>query len=302
MLKKDDLIILESTSPVGTTMKISKYLGELRTDLSFPHSEGSPDVNMAYCPERVLPGNIMSELKTNSRVIGGVQEICSIKAKEFYKHLVDGECVVTNCNTAEMVKLVENASRDVQIAFANEVSIICDENEVDVWELRNLANKHPRVNILEPGPGVGGHCIAVDPWFLISGSNNSKLMKSAREVNDYKPIWVLDKIKQEINRLSDIKTDVSICIFGVTFKPNVDDIRESPALKIVKDIYDIDNIKLSVVEPNIDASMLDQDLTLTTLENGLRHDILVLLVDHDEFRNIQIPKDKIIIDTKGIWL
>lgn len=302
VLKKGDLIILESTSPVGTTLELSKHLSKIRPDLAFPHNSKKADVSMAYCPERVLPGNILMELKNNNRVVGGVNKSSSIKAKEFYDSIIDGECTVTSCKTAEMVKLVENASRDVQIAFANEISIICDENDVDVWELISLANKHPRVNILQPGPGVGGHCIAVDPWFLISKSSNSQLMRSARKVNDFKPEWVLKQIKKKIKELSKAHRNVSVCIFGITFKPNVDDVRESPALQIARKLLTQDGISLSIVEPNLEHSNTDESFNFISFEEGLEHDILVLLVDHEEFKKAPMPKDKIIIDTKGIWL
>ncbi|ENM3886805.1 UDP-N-acetyl-D-mannosamine dehydrogenase, partial [Vibrio cholerae] len=196
VLKKGDLVILESTSPVGTTEQMAVWLAEARKDLTFPQTHGSSaDINIAHCPERVLPGHVVRELVENDRVIGGMTEKCSLRAVELYKTFVQGECVITNARTAEMAKLTENSSRDVQIAFANELSIVCDKLGIDVWELIKLANRHPRVNILQPGPGVGGHCIAVDPWFIVSSTpEDAKLIHTARKVNDSKPEWVIDKV------------------------------------------------------------------------------------------------------------
>ena len=243
VLKKGDLVILESTSPVGTTEEMTIWLAEEREDLTFPDTHGSQsDIRVAYCPERVLPGNIIEELSKNDRVIGGLTETCTMAAKQLYSCFVEGGFLTTNARTAEMTKLTENASRDVSIAFANELSIICDEHGIDVWELIRLANCHPRVNILQPGPGVGGHCIAVDPWFIVAKSpEKTRLITCARRVNDYKPIYVLNKIEEQVacflkrNPKKKI-TDVKISCFGLSFKPNIDDLRESPALKIALEL------------------------------------------------------------------
>jgi UDP-N-acetyl-D-mannosaminuronic acid dehydrogenase len=308
VLKFGDLIILESTSPVGTTEQLSIWLSELRSDLSFPHQKGSSsDVNIAYCPERVLPGKIVTELKENDRVIGGISEKCSHKALELYKIFVEGECVVTNARTAEMSKLTENACRDVQIAFANELSVICENMDINVWELISLANRHPRINILEPGPGVGGHCIAVDPWFIASSDpKNSKLIQTARNVNDAKPDWVINKAKIEINNCieSGAKTkreDITIACFGLTFKADIDDLRESPAMRIAADIIEFHEGNVVVVEPNILNSKVEM-MNLVDIEYALKNaDIAILLVDHSEFKELGRPNIPIIIDTRGIW-
>ena len=236
VLKKGDLVILESTSPVGATEQMAAWLAEARTDLSFPsfNNENTQlviDVNIAHCPERVLPGHVVRELVENDRVIGGMTPECSARAIELYKTFVEGDCVVTNARTAEMAKLTENSCRDVQIAFANELSIICDKLDIDVWELISLANRHPRINILQPGPGVGGHCIAVDPWFIVSQTpQHSRLIHTARNVHDSKPQWVIDKVKIAI--FDHIKAnpnkrlvDVTVACFGLAFKPDIDDLR-----------------------------------------------------------------------------
>tara|TARA_B100001248_G_scaffold248940_1_gene221674 strand:- start:20214 stop:21518 length:1305 start_codon:yes stop_codon:yes gene_type:complete len=313
VLKKGDLVILESTSPVGTTEQMSVWLAEARTDLTFPHTDGDKsDVMIAYCPERVLPGSVVRELVSNDRIIGGMTEKCSKAAIELYRTFVEGKCVVTNARTAEMTKLTENASRDVSIAFANELSIICDKLEIDVWELINLANLHPRVNILQPGPGVGGHCIAVDPWFIISKNpSESKLIHTARKVNDFKIQWVINKIKEEIaNFLSSYPaktiSNLTVACFGLTFKPNIDDLRESPALNIVKELSELNFGRLLAVEPNVDElpSDLKNCVELCSANEAIDEaNICVLLVDHDEFRSIvkERFKNTIIIDAKGIW-
>jgi len=306
-LKRGDLIILESTSPVGTTKKLSEWLSALREDLKFPSKYlDDSDVSIAYCPERVLPGNVLSELISNDRVIGGLSTNCSNKAKEFYKYFVEGECIVTNAETAEMTKLTENASRDVQIAFANELSVICDELNIDVWELISLANKHPRVNILEPGPGVGGHCIAVDPWFIVSKNPlTSQMIHTARQINDQKPKWVVGKVIKEINKIltSSTKTkskEITIACFGLSFKPNIDDLRESPAMEIVRKIADFHDGKVVAVEPNIEK-LEGEKFHLVSMDDALEiANISVLLVNHDEFKNVY-PKSSFIVDVKGIW-
>lgn len=311
VLKKGDLIILESTSPVGTTESLCQWLTLARPDLTFPQVGGNePDIYVAYCPERVLPGKTMQELIANDRVIGGMTPSCSDLAADLYRIFVEGDCVIaTNPRVAEMAKLTENSFRDVNIAFANELSIICDKIEVDVWELINLSNKHPRVNILEPGPGVGGHCIAVDPWFIVSKSPaESRLIRTAREVNDSKPQWVLEKVNQAIKGLAqqnptEKSANVKIACYGLTFKPDVDDLRESPALKIASKISALSFESLMIIEPQISelpknlqarAVLVDYEYAATNA------DVHVLLVDHEEFRTKQPPKGEI-VDTKGIW-
>ena len=308
VLKREDLIILESTSPVGTSEKLSIWLSEIRPDLSFPHQAGSSaDINIAYCPERVLPGKIVRELIENDRVIGGISEKCSEKALELYKIFVEGECVITNAKTAEMSKLTENSCRDVQIAFANELSVICGTLDIDVWELISLANRHPRINILQPGPGVGGHCIAVDPWFIASSDpHNSKIIQIARNVNDAKPDWVVNKAKIEIDKIIKSGTksnekDITVACFGLTFKADIDDLRESPALKIATDIIKFHKGNVVVVEPNVINSKVEM-FDLVDIEYATKiADIGILLVDHIQFKEFGKPNIPIIIDTRGIW-
>ena len=234
VLKVGDLVILESTSPVGATEQMAAWLAQARPDLTFPQTHGeASDIRVAHCPERVLPGHVLRELVQNDRVIGGMTAKCSAAAASLYQVFLEGECVITDARTAEMCKLTENSFRDVNIAFANELSIICDKQGINVWELIKLANRHPRVNILQPGPGVGGHCIAVDPWFIVSASpDEARLIRTAREVNDYKPEWVIEKIKQACGSLN--KKTVKVACLGLTFKANIDDMRESPALEITK--------------------------------------------------------------------
>ena len=308
VLKKGDLVILESTSPVGATEQMAQWLAEVRTDLTFPQTHGEQsDIRIAHCPERVLPGHVMRELVQNDRVIGGMSPKCSQQAIALYKIFVEGECVVTNARTAEMAKLTENSCRDVQIAFANELSIICDELDVDVWELISLANRHPRINILQPGPGVGGHCIAVDPWFIVSKTPDlAKLIKTAREVNDAKPEWVIEKVKLAIADVlieNPDKTtkDITIACYGLAFKPDIDDLRESPALEITKIIAAMHSGAVVVIEPNV--SLLTNNLSnieLVDLTVADSADIKVLLVDHKEFKGLKIISGKL-IDTRGIW-
>lgn len=313
VLKKGDLVVLESTCPVGTTEQMSAWLAEERTDLSFPQTHGEDsDIRIAHCPERVLPGHIVRELVENDRVIGGITNKCSEASIELYKTFVEGDCVVTNARTAEMAKLTENSSRDVSIAFANELSIICDKLDINVWELISLANRHPRINILQPGPGVGGHCIAVDPWFIISKNpSESLLMPAARKVNNSKPSWVVEKVKSSIiDFLSTNPTktigEVTVTCFGLSYKANVDDLRESPALEITKDLATLNICKILVVEPNISIlpSSLSEVVDLVSVSEALnRSDICLLLVDHAEFKLISKSdlENVAIIDTKGIW-
>ncbi|KGJ88816.1 UDP-N-acetyl-D-mannosamine dehydrogenase [Colwellia psychrerythraea] len=308
ILKKGDLVILESTSPVGATEQMAEWLAEARSDLSFPQQVGEvADVNVAHCPERVLPGHVVRELVENDRVIGGMTAKCSERAIELYKTFVEGDCVTTNARTAEMAKLTENSCRDVQIAFANELSIICDKLDIDVWELISLANRHPRINILQPGPGVGGHCIAVDPWFIISKTpEQAQLIHTARKVNDYKPEWVINKVKVAISdflQANPHKTvkEVTVACYGLAFKPNIDDLRESPAFNIYNEIVEFHSGGVIAVEPNIEF-LQKENLQLVTLDNALiTADLHVLLVDHKEFY-IKKPSSNFVIDCKGIWL
>lgn len=309
VLKKGDLVILESTCPVGTTEQMSAWLAEERTDLSFPQTHGEEsDIRIAHCPERVLPGSVIRELVTNDRVIGGLTKKCSEASLDLYRIFLEGDCAVTNARTAEMAKLTENASRDVSIAFANELSVISDELDIDVWELISIANLHPRVNILQPGPGVGGHCIAVDPWFIISKNpRESRLMQAAREVNDSKPNWVIKKLKLMLNKFisenSDANPhDIKVACYGLTFKADVDDLRQSPSMQIVRDLLAFHKGPVFSVDPNIKAlpkeikgsSLLDYETAIAIA------DIHILLVDHKEFKEKAVKSDYV-IDTRGIW-
>ncbi|NVO60957.1 UDP-N-acetyl-D-mannosamine dehydrogenase [Photobacterium damselae] len=309
VLKKGDLVILESTSPVGTTEQLSDWLAEDRLDLTFPQTHGDEaDINIAHCPERVLPGQVVRELVENDRVIGGMSTRCSERSVELYKTFVLGECVVTNARTAEMAKLTENSSRDVQIAFANELSIICDKLDINVWELIALANRHPRVNILQPGPGVGGHCIAVDPWFIVSKTpEEAQLIHTARKVNDSKPEWVVNKVKLAIADFLQTNPDktareITIACYGLAFKPDIDDLRESPAMVITQKVANMHCGRTVVVEPNIVKipSKLN-GVELVDIDNALNEaDIQVILVSHKEFIDINM-QSKFIVDTKGIF-
>lgn len=280
LLKKDDLYIIESTSPVGTTEMMKDLIYSKRPDLR-------GNINIAYCPERVLPGNVIYELVNNDRVIGGINEKSTKTAIEFYRSFVRGDLHSTDARTAEMCKLTENASRDVQISFANELSLICHKANINVWELIELANKHPRVNILQPGCGVGGHCIAVDPYFIISQfPEESKIINAARKLNNFKPIWCIEIIKKEIRNFeinNKKKPAVSIC--GLTFKPNIDDLRESPALYIAKKVKEfLPRTALYFVEPNI---QWERDLNLITVEEAKeKSDLIFILVAHKEFSSL----------------
>ena len=313
VLKKGDLVILESTSPVGATEQMAAWLAEARPDLSFPQTHGeASDIRVAHCPERVLPGHVLRELVNNDRVIGGMTPKCSALAASLYKIFVQGECVITNARTAEMCKLTENSFRDVNIAFANELSIICDKLDINVWELIRLANRHPRVNILQPGPGVGGHCIAVDPWFIVSKTpEEARLIRTAREVNDSKPQWVLDKVKLAVAdhlQAYPNKTakDVTIACFGLAFKPDIDDLRESPALAITQQIAATHPGPVLAVEPNIEElpGNLVGKLQLASIESALAEaDVIVLLVDHKEFKELaaEVLNSHKVVDTRGVW-
>lgn len=297
VLKKGDLVILESTSPVGATEQMAAWLAEARSDLTFPQTHGdNADINVAHCPERVLPGHVVRELVENDRVIGGMSTRCSERSVELYKTFVLGECVVTNARTAEMAKLTENSSRDVQIAFANELSIICDKLDINVWELIALANRHPRVNILQPGPGVGGHCIAVDPWFIVSKTpEEAQIIHTARKVNDSKPEWVIDKVKLAIADFLQANPDktareVTVACYGLAFKPDIDDLRESPAMLITQKIAQMHTGRVITVEPNIrelPAVLNNVELVEMDLAFG-EADVKLLLVNHKEFKNIDL--------------
>ncbi|MFC5520229.1 UDP-N-acetyl-D-mannosamine dehydrogenase [Polaromonas jejuensis] len=303
VLKKGDLVILESTSPVGATEKMSGWLAVARPDLTFPQTHGEKsDVRVAHCPERVLPGHVLRELVQNDRVIGGMTPKCSAAATDLYKLFVAGECFITNARTAEMCKLTENSFRDVNIAFANELSMICDKLDINVWELIKLANRHPRVKILQPGPGVGGHCIAIDPWFIVDAApEHAKLIRQAREVNDHKPHWVVERVKAVADRY---KNPVIACL-GLAFKANIDDLRESPAVEIVQELAKLRDARLLLVEPNI--SQLPKGLTdtgeLCDLNNAIEQaDIVIVLVDHKQFALIERSAvlAKVVIDTRGV--
>jgi UDP-N-acetyl-D-mannosaminuronic acid dehydrogenase len=293
VLNKGNLVILESTSPVGTTEKLAGWLADLRPDLTFPQQVGEEaDIQIAYCPERVLPGRVVHELVSNDRVIGGMTKAAVTKSIELYKVFVEGALVATNARTAEMCKLTENSFRDVNIAFANEISVICDKLNINVRELISLANRHPRVNILQPGAGVGGHCIAVDPWFIIDSlPEDAKIIRAAREVNDYKPEWVLDKIKVAVeevlaSRARGSVEEIKVACLGLAFKPDIDDLRESPALEITEKVGNL-GCQVFVVEPNISTvsgHVSRPDLELVTLNTALKHaDIVCVLVKHKLF-------------------
>ena len=307
-----NLVILESTSPVGTTEKVAAWLREVRPDLRTPAaSDGGADatpgeaqVYIAHCPERVLPGQILRELVDNDRVIGGIDRASAERAREFYECFVSGEIVLTTARTAELCKLTENASRDVGIAFANELSLICEKLGVNVWELIGLANRHPRVNILRPGPGVGGHCIAVDPWFIVdSAPEEARLIRTAREVNDGKPHHVVQSIVEAAARYRD---PVIACL-GLAFKANVDDLRESPAVEIVKELAEKHAARVLAVEPHIralPASLSALGVESVSLGSALEQaDVVALLVDHRAFASVdrEVLLRKVVIDTRGLW-
>ena len=310
VLKQGDLVILESTSPVGATEQMAEWLAEARPDLTFPqHAGEDSDIRIAHCPERVLPGHVMRELVENDRIIGGMTARCSEQAVKLYKTFVQGDCIVTNARTAEMCKLTENSFRDVNIAFANELSIICDRLDINVWELIALANRHPRVNILQPGCGVGGHCIAVDPWFIVNKTPElARLIHTARLVNDGKPEWVIGKVNEAvINALQNTGkgiNDIKIACLGLAFKPDIDDLRESPALKITEQLAEKYPNQILAVEPNVNElpnNLSDLGIAHIGLEEALvQADIYVVLVDHKEFKEIGRVTDKVVVDTKGI--
>lgn len=306
VLKAGDVVVLESTSPVGTTEQVRDLLAQLRPDLKVPgKSNGdSPDVAIAYCPERVLPGRILVELIDNDRVIGGITPRCARKALQFYRRFVRGACVTTTSRAAEMTKLTENAFRDVNIAFANELSRVADTMDVDVWEVIRLANRHPRVNILSPGPGVGGHCIAVDPWFLVHADPaNTPLIRTAREVNDAK----IDYVVERAEALVAANPGERVACLGLAFKANIDDFRESPALKVALALAARFGDRLHVVEPYTDAlppSFDGSGATLIDVDSAIETcGIMIVLVDHDVFKSVPLDEraDKRVYDTRGIW-
>jgi UDP-N-acetyl-D-mannosaminuronic acid dehydrogenase len=311
VLAPNNIVILESTSPVGATEMMADWLAEMRPDLTFPGQKGEDsDIRIAHCPERVLPGHVLRELVSNDRVIGGLTQKCSDYAKALYSIFVEGDCITTTARTAEMCKLTENSFRDVNIAFANELSMICARLNIDVWELIKLANRHPRVNILQPGPGVGGHCIAVDPWFIVSATpDDAKLIRQAREVNDHKPHWVIEQVDAaaKVLRTDSLNSGkpVVACL-GLSFKPDIDDLRESPSLEICERLIASDRYEVVAAEPNIKhlpdkligrVELLDAEIAIS------RADIVILLVDHRPFRNISADMlaNKPLIDTRGMW-
>jgi UDP-N-acetyl-D-mannosaminuronic acid dehydrogenase len=306
-LKCGDLVVLESTSPPGTTDQVSRWIAELRPDLHLPHESDQPaDIFVAHCPERVLPGRIMIEMVTNDRIIGGVTAQCAELAASLYRVFTQGAILTTDAASAEMAKLVENAYRDVNIAFANELSLISERLRLDVWEVIRLANHHPRVKILSPGPGVGGHCIAVDPWFLVGAAPDlARLIRTAREVNDSKPHHVARHVVEKAARFR----DPTVACLGLTFKANVDDMRESPAVDVVAAIADSDpKIDIRVAEPFARQlpPVLDgrPNVRMQSASEAIEEaDIVVLLVDHDQFKTI--PKSRlegrVVFDTRGIW-
>jgi UDP-N-acetyl-D-mannosaminuronic acid dehydrogenase len=308
VLNKGNLVILESTSPVGTTEKISEWLAKDRPDLNFPTTNQmsdtyKPDIFVAHSPERVLPGRILIELVNNDRVIGGISPNCSNRARELYALFVNGTCHLTNARTAELVKLAENAYRDTNIAFANEMSLVCDKLDIDVWSLIDLANLHPRVEILQPGPGVGGHCIAVDPWFIVdSAPKQTPLIQASRMVNDCKPEWVI----QQALKITGPRS--SIACLGLAYKPNIDDLRQSPAMQIVKTLADLHNGNILVAEPNIltlpSTFINNKNIKYCIFPEAIKQaETIIVLTDHREFKNIDTVtlEGKKIIDTRGIW-
>ncbi|RUO37299.1 UDP-N-acetyl-D-mannosamine dehydrogenase [Aliidiomarina shirensis] len=279
VVKEGDIVILESTSPVGTTEKVEEVLKDEGVDTS--------SLFIAHCPERVLPGHIMRELVENDRIVGGLTEESGEKVADFYRTFVSGDVLVTDARTAEMAKLTENSFRDVNIAFANELSILCDKFQIDVWELIRLANRHPRVNILQPGTGVGGHCIAVDPWFIVhAGGEDARIIRAAREINDYKTEWVIERILREVMMFTEERGKApSVACMGLAFKPNIDDLRESPALEVFQALVR-DNADVLAVEPNLKRH---KSIVLTDYHNAaISADIVVYLVAHNEFKHLKV--------------
>ncbi|KQR56233.1 UDP-N-acetyl-D-mannosamine dehydrogenase [Brevundimonas sp. Leaf168] len=298
-LRPGCLVVLESTSPVGTTRKMIDRMKRARPDLRFPEpgEDAGADIDVAYSPERVIPGKTLSELTSNARVLGGVTPKAAMRAARIYRSLTTGDLLLTDDRSAEMVKLVENAFRDVNIAFANELSLICDRMEMDVWEVIALANHHPRVDILKPGPGVGGHCIAVDPWFIVAQApEQSRLIRTAREVNDGKPWFIMDKVKA----LLDGDPEARAACLGLTFKPDVDDFRESPALEIARSLSRAYPGRIVCVDPYKDLLTDPQGLVFTTFKEAMTCQVLVGLVCHSEFYTMERPKGHL-VDACGLW-
>jgi UDP-N-acetyl-D-mannosaminuronic acid dehydrogenase len=307
MLRAGNLVILESTSPVGSTSSLARLLAALRPDLKFPvDGESNPDVHLAYCPERIIPGKMLYELVQNDRIVGGMSPRCAELAAELYGSFVKGSCLHSDDRTAELCKLTENAFRDVNIAFANELSMICSDIGLDAWKVIQLANHHPRVNILSPGPGVGGHCIAVDPWFIVAGApERARLIRTAREVNDAKPEYVLEQIAHAVAAVA--KSNVPrIACFGLTYKPDVDDFRESPALSIARTLVERYPGRVTCVDPFSEALIHSGERTdgivfTDAVEAMDAADIIVMLVGHSRFREFDKPRDRLVIDTIGFW-
>ena len=301
-LRKGVLVILESTSPVGTTEQMAGWLAEERPDLTFPHQAGEEaDVQIAYCPERIMPGKMLEELVNNDRIVGGLTEKATAMAVDFYRIFVQGQVITTSTRTAEMCKLAENSFRDVNIAFANELSMICDKLDIDVWELIRLANRHPRVSILQPGCGVGGHCIPVDPWFIVdSAPEDARLIRMAREVNDHKPEWVVEKVKRAIDGVllqSPIKklSDVIVSCLGITYKTESDDTRNSPALKVVRQIAAL-GCQVRIVDSHVKTIFGFMGENHCSFENASKEaDIFCHLVKHAEFEGLVIKNKNIVI-------
>jgi len=305
VLVKGNLVVLESTSPVGTTAQIAAWLAEARPDLSFPSADNAdPDINIAHSPERVLPGRVLIELVDNDRVIGGLSDMCSQRARDLYSLFVNGSCHLTNAQTAELVKLAENAYRDTNIAFANEMSLVCNKLDIDVWQMIELANLHPRVEILKPGPGVGGHCIAVDPWFIVdSAPEQTPLIQASRQVNDGKPGWVIEQT------LKAAPANSAIACLGLAYKADIDDLRESPAMAIVEQLAGRHTGEILVAEPNITelppSLAGHKNVTLLPFEKAVQNaETVLLLTDHREFKAMDQTAaldGKNILDTHGIW-
>lgn len=307
-LRGGELIVVESTCPPGLTEDVASHILEKNPSLTLTPNQPN-SLYVAHAPERVLPGKIMAEMATNDRIVGGVNPEATKRAQQLYKKFCKGEVLVTDSRTAEMAKLAENSFRDINIAFANELSLICDELDIDVWELISLANRHPRVNILQPGPGVGGHCIAVDPWFIVDAApKTAKLIRTGREVNDSKPQRVLEKITEEVDKAKPITGLLSICILGIAFKPDIDDLRGSPALKIAEQVASsFPNAEITIVEPNIerlpDLLTSHQNVSKVQFEFGVGNaDVVVVLVDHTSFKQDihLLSEHKHVVDTRGI--
>jgi len=305
VLEPGNLVILESTSPIGTTEAIAKLIGERRPDLHIgTNGKDTASISVAYCPERVLPGRILTELINNDRCIGGITPGCTRRAQRFYKTFVRGACVATTARAAELVKLTENAFRDANIAFANELSLICDRFDINVWEVIDLANRHPRVNVLRPGPGVGGHCIAIDPWFIIhSAPDLARLMRTSREVNNEKTRKIIERAEAMI----DDHPYANVVCCGLTFKANIDDLRESPAMDVALHLAAKYRSRIKIVEPNLrqlTPELASLGVGFMDIDDALREcEIAIVLVDHDEFKMVPLAQRRHldVIDTRGIW-